>query len=79
MVTQESGRVQLTPAAGRENQHVPAVAVPAERPAHQLPDGLNLTEVGTRQHLQDLSNTGNSEEGGGGGREGSETEDCSHQ
>lgn len=73
-VTQQSGRVQLTPAAGRENQRVPAVAVPAERPVHQLLDGSNLTEAGTRQHTVDLSRTRNREEGGG-GREGSVTED----
>lgn len=60
-VAQQSSRVQLTPAAGWENQRVPAVAVPAERPVHQLPDGVNLTEAGALQHMLDLSGTGNRE------------------
>lgn len=74
VVAQQSGRVQLTPAAGGENQRVRAVTVPAEGPVHQLPDGVNLREAGARQHLLDLSRTGNREEGGGSG-----TEDSSHQ
>lgn len=61
-VTEKSGGVQLTPAEGREYQHVPAVMVPAECPVHQLSDGFNLTEACAPQHTLDLFRAGKREE-----------------